>query len=156
MNWRTGAVPCKFWIWKGFKTGFEKVFGNIWVIFTARLQRDLCALPLGERPVFKEVEDSVCFLMATHPSVQLLSIASAVAVLHSLCHWRSQRLWTVDAEAWSKLSVFCKAEVCFSAQSLIAHKELGRAFAPASCLVSIWVSFENFSSLNVFESSLLF
>lgn len=70
--------------------------------------------------------------------------------------WRSQRLRNVDAEAWSKLSVFRKADVCFSTQSLIAQKKLGRVFAPACYLLSTWFSFEDFFFSNLFESTLLF
>jgi len=70
-------------------------------------------------------------------------VAFGVPVPHSHSYWRSQGLWNVDAEAWSKLSVFCKAEVCFSAQSIIAQKKLGRVFAPACYILATWFSFEN-------------
>lgn len=56
-----------------FEKVFEKLFEKIWLTFIARLQKDLCILPSGQRPVFREVEDSMCFLMAGYPSVQLLS-----------------------------------------------------------------------------------
>lgn len=112
---RSSTVPYKFWIQKVFKTVLEKVFEKIWLTFIARLQSDLCILPLGQRPVFREVEDSMCFLMDSYPSVQLLSWLpqQLLFLIHILTG--EARLWNVDAEAWSKLSVFCKARVCFSA-----------------------------------------
>lgn len=127
-----------------FKTVFEKVFANVWVIFTARPQRDLCILPLGQRPGFEEVEDSMGF---SWPGIHQYNYCHSC--LCSCCSsltfsWRSQILRNVDAEAWSKLSVFCKAEVCFSTQSLTAQKQLGRVFAPACYLLSTWFSFEDF------------
>lgn len=73
--------------------------------------------PEGSLCVFREVEDSLCFLMATHPPVKLLSQLPMQLLFIHILTGESQK-----CEAWSKLSVFCKAEVCFSAQSLIAQK----------------------------------
>lgn len=84
-----------------------------------------------------------------HGQASISTTSVTVVLICSCCSsfpfsWRSQRLRNVDAEAWSKLSVFCKAEVCFSTQSLIAQKKLGRVFAPACYLLSTWFSFEDF------------
>lgn len=126
------------------KQCLKKVFENVLVIFTASPQRDLCVLSLGQRPGFREVEDPMDF---SRPGIRQYSSVTVVLIC-SCCSsfpssWRSQRLWDVDAEAWSKLSVFCNAEVCFSTQSLIAQKKLGRVFAPACYLLSTCFSFEN-------------
>lgn len=139
------------------KQCLEKVFENTLVIFTAS--------PRGIFAFFSWVKgldlERWRIQWPCHGQTSISTTSVTVVLLCSCCSsfpfsWRSQRLWNVDAEAWSKLSVFCKAEVCFSTQSLIAQKKLGRVFAPACYLLSTWFSFEDYFFPNLFEGILLF
>lgn len=69
-----------------FKTVFEKVFANVWVIFTARPQRDLCILPLVKGLDLERWRTQWASHGQASISTTTVTVASAVAVPHSHSH----------------------------------------------------------------------